>query len=336
MSYALAAGRAPGWLRATRARVDHPWARFLLRRLGRLVVSLAILVTASFLMIHLIPGDPVRGALGISAPVELVEARREALGLNDPLPVQYWSYLRGLATGDLGRSMISNLPVSTVIGDRLPATATLGGLAFVTVMLVAIPLGLGMAVLTRAGRRRGTELGFTGTAAAVSAIPEFLLAVGLIFGFGVTLAWLPVAGRSGPDSYLLPVLALSLGPALALARILRVEALRVLGEDYVRTARAKRLPQRLIYRRHVFPNALTALVTIGGVLLGSMLVGTVLVENVFAWPGLGFTIVNSILQKDYPLVQGVVLVYGAAVLLINLLVDVLLAIVDPRSTIRET
>lgn len=328
------AAAPPAWY--VRAVPTSPWVRFLARRLGRLVLSLYVVVTASFLMIHLVPGDPVRSALGINAPQDLVAARRESLGLNDPLLTQYADYLRGVLTGDLGTSMISNLPVSTIIGDRLPSTASLGALAFVAVMLIAIPLGLAMAVLTRSGRRPGSELGFTSTAAAVSAIPDFLLAVGFIFVFGVSLNWLPVAGRGGAESYILPVLALALGPALALSRILRVEALRVMGEDFVRTARAKRLRVRRIYLRHVFPNALTAMLTIGGLLLGAMLIGTVLVENVFAWPGLGMTIVSAITQKDYPLVQGTILVYGAAVLLLNLLVDILLAITDPRSTIRES
>jgi peptide/nickel transport system permease protein len=133
----------------------------------------------------------------------------------------------------------------------------------------------------------------------------------------------------------LPVVALALGPAAVLARIIRVEALSVLRADYIRTARAKRLPQRLVYVRHALPNALTATLTIGGLMLASMVAGTVLVENVFAWPGLGSTIVQSILAKDFPVVQGIVLVYGTGVLLVNLLVDVALALIDPRTTIKE-
>ncbi|NEE02756.1 ABC transporter permease [Phytoactinopolyspora halotolerans] len=315
--------------------VRNPWVVFLARRLGRLLVSVAFLVTLAFLMIHLIPGDPVRAALGISAPPELVAARQESLGLNDPIVVQYVNYVKALFSGDLGVSMTSGVAVSETIGQRLPASAGLAAGAFTVVMIVSIPLGLCMAVLTRGGRRRGTELGFTSTSAVVAAIPEFLLAVGLVFVFGVTLGWLPVAGRDGLSSYILPVLALSLGPALLMARIVRVEALSVLEQDFVRTARAKRLPHWRVYLRHVFPNALTSTLTIGGLLLSAMIVGTVLVENVFAWPGMGMTIVQSILSKDYPLVQGIVLVYGVAVLLVNLLVDLMLAVVDPRSTIRE-
>jgi len=308
---------------------------YLLRRTVRLAVSLVVLVTAAFLMIHMVPGDPVRAALGMTASPEVVAARRESLGLNDPLAVQFATWLRGLATGDLGTSMVSGLPVAEIIAVRLPSTAVLALLAFVVVLAVAVPLGLAMAVLTRGGRRRGAELGFTSTSAAVAAVPEFLLGVGLIFVFGVTLGWLPVAGRGGPESYLLPVAALSAGPAVALARIVRVEALAVLGSDFVRTARAKRLPAWRVYGRHAFPNALTSTLTISGMLLSSMIVGTVLVEVVFAWPGLGRTFVESILAKDYPVVQAVVLLYGAIVLVVNLVVDLLLAVLDPRSTLPE-
>ncbi|MEV4313100.1 ABC transporter permease [Actinocrispum sp. NPDC049592] len=315
---------------------DRPWARFAARRAGRLLVSLWVLVTAAFLMIHLIPGDPVRAALGPTASVRLVEARRAALGLNDPLWLQYLHYLRDLVSGDMHSSMVSGLPVAQVIGDRLPATLELAGYAFVLAGLVAVPLGTGMAVLTRGGRRRPAELAFTSTSAVLAVIPEFLLAVGLVYVFGVQLGWAPVAGRAGFGSYVLPVLSLAVGPAAVLSRIMRVEMLTVLDADHVRTARAKRLPDWLITVRHALPNAFTATITIGGLLLSSMVAGTVLAENVFAWPGLGSTVVQSILAKDYPVVQGIVLVYGLGVLVVNLAVDVLLAVLDPRSTIRES
>lgn len=314
----------------------NPWARFAARRLGRLVVSLWVVVTAAFLMLHLIPGDPVRAALGPTASAELVAARRTALGLDAPLWQQYADYLRGLFTGDLGVSVSSGLPVSQVIGDRLPATLELAVGAFVVAVVVSVPLGLLFAVLTRGGRRRPAELGFTSTSVVIAAIPEFLLAVALVWIFSVTLGWAPVAGRDGLGSYVLPVVALALGPAAILARIVRVETLTVLRADFVRTARAKRLPSHVVYLRHALPNALTATITLCGLLLGSLVAGTVLVENVFAWPGLGSTIIASILAKDYPVVQGIVLVYGVGVLLVNLVVDVALALLDPRSTIRES
>lgn len=321
---------APAGLRGS------PWLSFAVRRLGRFAVSLWVLITTAFLMIQLIPGDPVRAALGLTAPVELVNARREALGLNDPLWLQYVHYLGGLFTGDFGTSMTSGQPVSEVIGDRLPATLQLALPAFALVIVVALPLGVLFAVLTRGGRRRGSELAFTSTSVLLAAIPEFLVAVALVAFFAVQLGWFPVAGNADASSFVLPVIALALGPASVLARIVRVETLSVLGNDFIRTARAKRLPARLVYLRHALPNALTATLTMGGLMLTGMVAGTVLVENVFAWPGLGSTIAQSILQKDYPLVQGIVLIYGIGVLLVNLTVDVLLAVLDPRSTIRES
>jgi peptide/nickel transport system permease protein len=310
--------------------------RFAVRRLVRLAVSVWVLVTAAFVMIHLIPGDPVRSALGLTAPPEIVELRRHQLGLDAPLLTQYVRFLRHLFAGDLGSSMTGGLPVSQVIGDRLPATVALAVAAFVVAVLLSVPLGLTMAVLTRGGRRRRTELAFTSSGVLVAAIPEFLLAVGLVYVFAVRLGWFPVAGRGGPGSYVLPVVSLAAGPAAVLARIVRVETLAVLDADYIRTARAKRLPQRTVYLRHALPNAVTATFTIGGLLLGTLVAGTVLVENVFAWPGLGSTIVQSILAKDYPVVQGVVLVYGIGVLLVNLAVDIGLALLDPRSAILES
>ena len=311
------------------------WTRFLVRRCGRLVVSLWVVLTAAFGMIHLIPGDPVRAALGPLASPELVAARRAALGLDEPLWLQYVQYFQNLFAGELGTSVVTGLPVSSTIADRLPPTLELAGLAFLVAVGVAIPLGVLTAELTRGGRRRRTELGFVSTSVVLAAIPEFLLAVGLIYLLGVQLDWLPVAGRGGPESYVLPVASLALGPAMILARIVRVEMLAVLESDFVRTARAKRLSQRLVHLRHALPNAVTATITLGGLLLGAMVAGTVLAENVFAWPGLGSTIVSSILAKDYSVVQGVVLVYGVLVLLVNLLVDVAVAVLDPRSTIKE-
>ena len=315
---------------------DEPWVRFAVRRTWRLLVSVWVLITAAFLMIHLIPGDPVRAALGPTAPLELVNARRTALGLDLPLWQQYEHYLRALVTGDWGSSMISGLAVTQVIGDRLGATLELASLAFLLAVLVAIPLGTVMAVATRGGRRRRAELGFTSTSIVVAAIPEFMFAVGLVSLFAVTLNVLPVAGCSTLDSYLLPVVALAAGPAALLSRIVRVELLAVLQADYIRTARAKRLGRARLYARHALPNAVTATLTIGGLLLGALVTSTVLVENVFAWPGLGSTIVQAILSKDYPMVQSIVLVYGLEVLVVNLAVDIALALLDPRSTIRES
>lgn len=313
----------------------HRWTMFAVRRAGRLLISLWVLVTAAFLMVRLIPGDPVRAALGPNASPEVVEARRAALGLDQPLPTQYWDYLSGVLTGNLGTSITSQIPVADTIAQRLPATLSLAVLAFAGAILVAVPMGVLMAIATRRGRRPRTELGFTSTIIFVASIPDFLLGVAIVWVFGVTLGLLPVAGRDGPESYLLPVIALALGPAAILSRIVRVEMMTVLDADFVRTARAKRLRPWKVYLGHALPNAITASLTIGGLILTSLVAGTVLVENVFAWPGLGSTIVQAIQMKDYAVVQGIVLVYGIGVLLVNTLIDAALAVLDPRTTIAN-
>lgn len=318
-----------------RLAAEHPWPAFFVRRLGRFVVSMFLLVTACFLMVHALPGDPVRSALGIKTSPEVIEAARHRLGLDRSIWQQYVDYIGDVLRG-LGVSLISDTPVQEVMAQRLPSTIALGGLAFLFVIAVAIPAGIVVAIMTRDGKRRKSHLGFAATTGVLLSIPDYVLAVGLVFVFAVTLGVFQVAGQSGPDSYVLPVLALSAGSIAYLARIVRAETQRVLGEDYMRTARSKRLPARLLYVRHALPNILTATLTVGGLVLTGLLAGTVLVENVFAWPGIGQELVHSVLATDFPVVQAVALFFGSAVLLINLAVDVLIALVDPRSTIRDS
>jgi peptide/nickel transport system permease protein len=322
--------------RGVRTLSENRWVRFTTRRAGRLIVSLWVLVTAAFLMIHLVPGDPVRAALGPTAPPELVAQWRKDLGLDLPLWEQYVHYLQGLFTGDLGNSIVTRVPVLDIIVQRLPATASLAVFAFLAAVVIGVPIGVGVAVMTHRGRGRGAELGFASGSVFVSAIPDFLLGVALVHIFGVQLQLLPVAGREGPESYILPVIALALGPAAVLARIVRVEMLTVLDADYVRTARAKRLPRWRIYFSHALPNAVTATLTLAGLILSSLVIGTVFVESVFAWPGLGSTIVGAIQMKDYPLAQATVLVYGAGALIINTIIDWVLAVLDPRTTVADS
>ncbi len=313
-----------------------PWLTFAVRRGGQFILSLWVLITAAFLMIHLVPGDPVRAALGMNAPAELVEARRAALGLDQPLIVQYVNYFAKLFTGNFGVSTITNEPVAHIIATRFPATLQLALLACLLVLLIAVPLGVTTAVATRGNRRRGLELTFAIICVVFAAIPEFLLGVGLVYIFAVNLGWFPIAGNDSPLALVLPVIALAVGPVAVFSRIIRVEVLSVLSQDFARTARAKRLAPRKIYIRHALPNAVTATLTLTGLLLSGMVAGTVLVENIFAWPGLGTMIVQSILSKDYPVVQSIVLIYGIGVLLVNLVIDIVLALLDPRSTIRES
>ena len=322
--------------RLVRGSTRSPWVSYLRRRGGYFLVSLFVLVSAAFVLVHLIPGDPARASAGANAPAAVVEARRIELGLDRPLLVQYLDFWQGLFTGDLGQSISLRTPVLDVITSRAPATLEIALLAVALVLLIAIPLGLLFGAFTRGSRNHGVEVGFTATSAILAAFPEFLLGVILVYLFAVNTQLLPVAGRSDASSYVLPVVALALGPTAALTRIVRAETLTALDHDYVRTARAKRMGSARLYGRHVLPNLLTSTLTISGLLLGGMIAGTVLVENIFAWPGLGSIIVDSIQGKDYPLVQAIVVFYGALVLLINLVVDMLLILIDRRTALERS
>lgn len=312
----------------------HPWVVFCGRRAVRLTVSLFVVVTASFAMIRLVPGDPVRAALGVDAPPDLVAAKRHELGLDHDLWTQYRQYLRHLAHGDLGVSLVTGEPVADLVGARLPATLLLALLAFACVLVVALPGGLLAAVWTRGGRRPRAELAFTAATSVMAGMPDFVLAAGLTAGLAVALRVFPVAGDLGPRSCVLPVLALALAPTAVVLRIARVETLKVLATEYLRAARAKRLPAVTLHLRHVVPNTLTASLTLAGNILPALIAGTVLVEKVFAWPGIGAVMAQSVAAQDYAVVEASVLVLGSAVLVVNFLVDLALARLDPRSVIR--
>jgi peptide/nickel transport system permease protein len=320
----------------TAVRRQHTWLSFLARRIGRLVISLAVVLSLSFLLIQFIPGDPVRLALGPTAPASMVAQQRAALGLTKPLGIQYLDYWHDVLTGHLGSSIVSGQSVGQIIATSLPETAELVGVALVLTMIFSVSIGVLAGALTHQGRRPRLLLFFTSATSILNTIPEFLLGVGLVFVFAVTLKLLPVAGASGWQSLVLPALAIAIGPTAGLARIVRVQTDVVLAQDYMRVARAKRLPTWIIYLRHALPNLLTAALTIGGLLLGTLVASSVVVENVFARPGLGTAIVQAITQHDYPVIQGILLVLGAAVLVLNLLVDLVLSALDPRSTLRES
>jgi peptide/nickel transport system permease protein len=314
----------------------HPWLAFVLRRVTRLVVSLFVVASVVFLMISLVPGDPVRAALGPTAPVSLVNQRRHALGLDKPLLTQFLDYWHRLLTGELGTSITSDLPVTSVVRDRVANSAELIGLSILLTLVLAVTFGMIFGALTQSGRRPRTLIGFTVTSSVINTIPSFLTGILLVYVFAVSAQLLPVAGSAGFESLILPAIALSLGPAAGLARIVRAQTDFVLSEDYMRVARGKRLPARLLYLRHALPNLLTAALTIGGLLLGVIVAGSVVVETVFARAGLGTAVVQAITARDYPLVQGILLVLAAAVLVVNLLVDVLLGLVDRQSLIARS
>lgn len=314
----------------------NPWASFILRRLARTIVALWVIVTVAFLVLRVSGGDPVRNALGATASVELVNQRRATLGLDKPLIVQYVNYIIGLFHGDLGVSIITGRAVSDIVAARLPWTIALALIAFAVIMILSIPLGMAMAIITQGDRHRGAELAFTAITGFFGNIPDYLIGVMLISVFAVDLKLFPVAGASSPSSYVLPVAALSISSICLLARIARIQTLTTLGDDYVRTARGKRLKPGRIYFRHVMPNMVSAVLVLGGNTLAMIMTGSVLIERVFNWPGIGTAFTTAITSRDYGIVQGLALVYGFLVLLVTFLVDVAVALIDRRSTMLET
>lgn len=320
--------------RSVRERIS-PRTDFAIRRIGRLAASLVIVVLAAFFLVHMVPGDPVRAALGPTAPAALVESTRIALGLDAPVPQQLLNYLSGLLRGDLGTSIQTGLSVGDTIAARFPTTLTLAALGFVVAVLAALPIGMGAALLARSGRGRAANSGVSGLLGILIAVPDFVLSVALIACFSIWLGVFPPAGWGDLSHAVLPVLALALGPMAYLARIVQVEMIAVLDSTYITTARAKRLPQRVVLMRHALPNIVTATLTIGGLLLSGMVAGTVIIETVFAIPGAGNTLISAVGTKDYPMIQGMVLVYAGMVLAVNLVVDLILITIDPRTTIAE-
>jgi peptide/nickel transport system permease protein len=334
-----AQGRPPGGDGRTAVRPSaaaQGLARFAAQRLARLVISVFILVTATFFMIQAIPGNPAADTLGQQATKQLIQLRTRQLGLDKPLLTQYWDYLTGVARGHLGTSFISTEPVSTILAARTPPTLELAIPAFLIVILVSVPLGFVMALRTQDGRGERTRLAFIAVTGLGNSTPDFVWATLFSVVFIVGLKLFPVAGDTGFASHVLPVAALVIGPAATLSRIVRVEALKVLASDYVLAARGRRLPSWLLYLRHVLPNMLTAALTYGGMVFAGLIAGTVLVENVFAWPGLGTEVVQAVVDKDYPVIQGILLVLGTICLVTQLLVDITLGVLDPRSRIRES
>ena len=319
-----------------------------------MVAVLAVLVVATFFLVRLSHTDPALQLAGEGASPQDVAQIRSELGLDRPLWVQFIDYVSGLAHFDLGSSYVARgisgpaaggtgtasvggLPVSGIIADTFPWTAELAATSIVLTALFSIPVGLIAGLLTRDNRQRWFAVGFTGIASVFTSTPAFLQATFLSAVFAVWLAWLPVG--TGPNTpvwqaIILPALAIALGDIFLLARVIRVETLNVLAQDYIRTARSKRLPTAVIYLRHVLPNALTPTLTIAGSIFASVLAGTIIVENVFDWPGIGTKLVRSILSGDYPVIQALVLVLGTIVVVINTAVDLVLGFIDPRALNR--
>ncbi len=307
------------------------WVDYALRRAGGLLLSLSLLVVVTFFIVPLIPGDPAVAIAGADATTEQIEAIRQRLGLNDPLHVQFVRYLAGIFTGHLGDSFAYDQPVGNIILLKMPYTLQLAGISILVVLLVSIPIGMLVGILTQGGRRRWLDVAFGGVTGTLQSVPQYVTSTILVVIFAIALGLLPAAGAEGPRSLVLPVLGIVLGPICSVARLVRRETSTVLEQDYMRTARGSRLPEIRLYARHALPNLLTTALTLSGLILAGMLGGAIIVETVFSWPGLGQEVVTAILYKDYPVIQGVILVLGTIAILMNLLIDVILGVIDPRS-----
>jgi peptide/nickel transport system permease protein len=287
-----------------------------------------------FLLVHLVPGDPIRVALGTQFDQDTYDTLRERAGFDQPLFVQYFTWLASAVQGDLGVSFRSGAPVTGLILGRLPATLTLAFASLVVALLIAIPLGIISAV------RSGSKLDHAATVFSQFgiSIPDFWMGIMFILLFSLTLGWLPPSGYTpiteDPVDWfarlLMPAVTVGVVSGSVLTRFVRSSMLEALSQDYTRTARSKGLAERVIVSRHVLKNALIPVVTIAGLQLASLLGGVIIVEVVFSWPGLGQLALLAVQRRDYPVLQGAVLVMAITFLLINLVVDLMYAWLDPR------
>jgi ABC-type dipeptide/oligopeptide/nickel transport system permease component len=275
---------------------------------------------------HLSPGDPARIMLGIEASHEDIEALRKALGLDQPLYVQYFRWLRKVVEGDFGRSIQSRQPVLEMILDRLPATLELTTAAMVLSLLIALPAGVISAIKQYSIFDHSSMVG----ALFWVSMPGFWLGLMLMLLFGLYLGWLPISGRGGIEHLILPSVTLGAPQAALIARLTRSSMLEVIRQDYIQTARAKGLKERIIILKHALKNAMIPITTIVALRVPMLFGGAVVTETIFAWPGMGRLIVSSIFERDFPVVQGTTLILAMIVILANLLADIMYAYMDPR------
>jgi ABC-type dipeptide/oligopeptide/nickel transport system permease component len=305
-------------------------ARYVANRVAQLVPVLFLISLIVFSIMHALPGDPVQlmlaGAESGSVTPERQDELRELMGLNDPLPVQYFRFVRGAVTGDLGTSVRLRSPVLNLILERFGSTIqlSLGGIFF------AIVIGMSTGII--AALKQGSWMDTLSMMMAYVGVslPLFWLGLLLILVFSFRLGWFPPAGQEGLRALVLPSITLGLVSAGVISRLTRSSLVEVLVEDYIRTARAKGLSARIVTIRHALRNAFLPILTILGLQFGAMLAGTVVTETVFSRPGLGRLVVNAILWKDYPLVQGIILFIATTYVLVNLVVDICYAWLDPR------
>jgi peptide/nickel transport system permease protein len=300
--------------------------RYIALRFAFALPALWLILTMVFLLAHVVPGDPVQQMLGEGARGEDLDQLRHSLGLDLPLPVQYARYVSGVFRGYLGESFRFQQPVTRVVLSRYPATLELAIVALLVCGAIGIPAGI------LAAHKRGTAADHAvGVATLLGlSVPNFALGPVLILVFSVTLGWLPVSGRGGLGHLILPGATLGAALAAILTRMVRSAVIEELSSDYVRTARAKGLPESAVLFRHAFRNALIPILTILGLQFGALLAGAIVTETIFSWPGIGRLAVQAIEARDYPLLQGCILVIAVSYVAVNLLTDVVYALADPR------
>lgn len=304
---------------------------FLFSRLLSALIVIIGVTCLVFMFLHLVPGDPVEVMLGEAAQPADREALRHALGLDLPLLTQLSNYFSNLLHLDLGESLYSKRPIIDVLLERIPATAELALASLLVAVVIAFPLGALAAV------RKGSlwDQGAMSLSLLGVSIPHFLLGPVLILVFSLWLGWFPVSGREGAGSIILPALTLGSAMSAILSRMVRATLLEILNEDYIRTARAKGLSERVVIWRHAMRNAMLPIVTLLGLQLGALLGGAVITEVVFSWPGLGQLTVESIQSRDYPVVQACVLLISLTYVLVNTLTDLVYGWLDPRVRLEE-
>ncbi|RKZ37114.1 MAG: glutathione ABC transporter permease GsiC [Gammaproteobacteria bacterium] len=305
--------------------------RYLVGRLlsaGVVIAGVAVIV---FLLIHLVPGDPVEVMLGESARPADREALRHALGLDQPILIQLGRYLEGIAQLDLGTSLHSKRPITDLLAERVPATFQLAVVALLVAITLGVPLG------TLAATRRGTGWDFAtmGVSMLGVSVPNFVMGPLLILIFSVWLGWFPVSGREGGAAIVLPALTLGTAMAAILARMVRSSLLEVIQEDFIRTARAKGLGERRVVLAHALPNAALPVITVIGLQLGTLLGGAVITEIVFSWPGIGQLTIEAIQRRDYPVLQACMLLICLAYVVVNTATDLIYAALDPRIRLEQ-
>jgi len=300
--------------------------KFFFQRLLLLAPTLFGAVTVVFLLIRVVPGDPVEAMLGETASSIDKAALRRELGLDQPLWDQYLRFVAGLAAGDLGRSLYEQATVAELILKRLPATLELTLAAMAMAFLLAFPLGIAAAARRDTWIDRGALL----FSLFGLAMPNFWLGPLLMIFFSIELGWLPVSGRGGIGHLILPSLTLGMAMAAILTRMIRSGLLQTIHEDYIRTARAKGLSERRVWLKHALRNSLISVITIVGLQFGALLAGSIITESIFSWPGVGRLTLQAIQTRDYPLVQGCVLVIAVSYLAVNLLTDICYRWADPR------